>query len=1597
MDKTRIFFVELVQEITAEVRLPLFFWLFIELISNLQILSLVLLPLLSNPPFATNTLSSSINYLLYNLEPFIIFDPFESEAAVIIILVLCAFYFVCYFLLFGCIISNKVSLKNLKKEFACKTMSIVTVIHSKIIFYFIHCFTMKAMNNDRRFCSHPTSFGCTVERIMIPAILFVINLFVTLFQEIFCYQIHQNRHPNGIKNNLHHFAKFSHKLVIIAFFYFFQEAPKVLIFFTVAFTILDLFILHSRLAFYDLRMLRFSVGFSTISAYCAILTISLFWTTGENLCLIMICTAPLIIKISLAKLRTTLWNIFSFKSQSPFHVTHLPCLIENHFKENSVYPLPNTFTNATLYSLGFIAGDLDKIAAVLQQPQEGAKEVHKACYTRVIEEMVRVMQKHPNNELLSLSFAQIYSQVFEDSFKALDIIHKIADKNQSFTGRVSLQVIMKELNLLNHDMSQAGGNQKEKNQSSHLSYFAYRHKTIVFKMCMKQEIEDHLKLWKIFSSNELDVLNIIRHASKISPHALNINDYWHRNFEGYEVVYVNASLMYGLYLEIVHSIPYGGAAFIKKAYSSINNKCHIYKDVMDVIVGNSAVIVASIEPDKIGRVIDASSSVKSLFKTTKQSLIGSNIGMVLPSIVAAKHNDLIRGYQKFFTENINHSLTSYAKTLQDEYFRAQVTLHVSPLTHKGLNLVSYIKKISDYQSLMIIDPKGNIVECSKDLSISLNLFTKRDYMKIETLCPSFKMINQAFARLFKSNDYDDENGGQMTAKQTPKISPFAVNNTQEQLPPMSPGDRQRLLSSNDDDDRLFKSFRGGNEAPLSVAQRKITTEIPSAPGDVTIEEAQEIWEAFKNIQELSYFPYDKNSSEKHKTPEIKYKTEIEPFFFDRKWYKIIRIKNLYSHHERTGSHDLMAQDDFAEDFPSEDEKTENGYAPEAKRTEFIKKDPRYLTTQFISLLKKSQSLSDKVRTSDNNLDPHQINIKRYSHKSKSIVTSQASQNLTSQRLTNSLKIEKQSPNSRLVIHLVYFAIIVIIISICVHLIYTKNSLNQMRSSIILTQSLNNRLSKTIMNWQAMLVLYSRAVKLRPIDYKVPQFQAVTISECMDVLENAKNIAEELDSFQKKEIVISLYAKTVSFWEPLDGTLFNEHAIDQFSANQILVAYYLDLAKYKGSYLNLNGSREFLFSINNTANDYFLTLDRSIEEFSGFFTDTKDTNVKLLKVITAIEILSILSPLILIFAILYIIVKTYSQLFQAICKINDQSLANRVKQLEDISRLFEESLEDEISCFQKFKSQGIAIKSFQKKMPAVNYSRMFKMKSLTMYLLRYILVAACLIIIIIVLVAVSLQKSTQDLGELETINKKVLAVFNVTSQIRAVQPSFYVSIMFYNDTRYKIRNNPPESQLKLDLKAVDNINNILLTTLADSHGDISDPVIKDILNGNVCKYVTIPNQSYCVYGTKGNSYGLLGLNDFYSQICDAVRSFLNATKPTFALGNTLTGQYATLNNNTHFALFDVYDYLTNYLVGTFIDATAEDKNVMQTIFYENITVVLVSMLLIRVFVITKLQAFDMGIRRILRIIPYKIIEENKVMSFYLARTFQDELKVLEQLG
>ena len=1626
--RSKIHSFQLLQGFSHSLHLKLPFAFLIELLSCLQTLSVVVWPTMFNTEKTTqDNLSRALNGLFSYMKPFELFDPFMNEACAIIVMSLCGIYFACFTGAIVYMFHHIQAGSGINSR--SKKLSFCGLLHSKVIFYLVHCFLVKTL--DYNFGIENRFFETKSAWILVSIVLLIFNVGLAAIKELFCFQAHQDKDTFGIKDNLYGLNILAHKTIAVILYYFLEDPTDALVIINILFATINLTTLHLKLTFYDLRMLKLSIIMSTIATWTSLLSIArILKHDNPKLLILILATMGFAIKLSLIRLNWTILDTLNLENLTPSRIAHLPTLIQEYEKKIAITPTMDKTNRETLYSMGFSTAS----RAFGNSSSFDSEEMHNHSYAVIIKEMLRLHQRTRHNkdgrELLPLCIAQIYIQVFADSFKAMLILSKLTEKNMSIVNRISLKALQVDLENLNYKFATDDEGKNSSSTPSNVDYFVYKLKSQRLKEYIKEEIAEHQAFWKFISLNIIQAMPVIKQGNKISRATLKTNQYWHNNFENLEHLYVNAAIMYGLYLKIIQSLPSAGSALVRKAFSSLNNMQHRYKDVIDIVLGNKAVLIASIEPDKIGKIVDTSSSVNKMFQVHKRSLIGSNVAMLMPGMIASEHNDLIKRYHKQSKQKLNRVIKSYAKTLTDEFFSVDMVVQLSPYTKNGLNVIACLEKTSGYEPIMIVDSDGNIIECSKDLTQVLGITTKKSSLKVESLCKELREVNHAFNMIYTptaSEIFAEKEKEQIHTQGDLMFEDYlkgnsgtrkAVTNDNNKETVVSPRSTRRLLlnSMENDNAGLTSSDRGDNLNNLFFeTERVLPLPLRISMGR---EEAEKICHDFRYGKETS-FSLPKSS----KKDSFKCNTEIEPLIFQNKLYKIFKLKDLNTSlliQQQKTSFSLVPStaiklqkeasattqnedpdgDKFADAFPDD---IERGNSPrskfhkcsiepffELKPLKMIK-DTSHVSTNLTKPIesKEQAPLSETFNSKKS---------KKKTYRAQSLVTSQFSQEVAVTQLSTSLKIERQSPQIRLAVNMVYLAVIIILCSIYVDLSYMKKSLAYMSNSMDLIGLVNDRMGKALLAWQGVLALYSRSTGFRKIDAKFAMNKVTAINYTMGMLTNGQQLLQKVDELGDKEISEIFYRKSLALWEPKTQTLFNNEKIDGFSAEQMITELNLNFANYNGTFTDLNGTRDPLFTINNTANAYILSLEETISEVSLFFENTRKNNISLLKVIVTLECLFIVIPCALTIYILVTTVNLYKKLFQALCKIHLDSLNWRLKQMEHIAALFEESIEDDISYFNEYKERiNMRQQAVETTKKVAHSSKIYQDKSLILFGLKYILIAVVLTGVLIGLVGNSFTVSNQSFSELDTINNQLLASFALNSRVKLVTPSFYFVALFLNDTSYKIRDRDPRTQFIDSIDAVGNSNEDLLAAVSNSDNKVDDPVINQILRGKVCDFLTPVYYTSCVQNTNGESFGLLGLQPKFYQLMNLFKSWaISSSTLTLDSASTVLTQVSSVINNLYFVIYDLYDYLANHLIDTFVQRAEEQKNQAVKLFYINVVVTLLTMILIRMIVLKKLRALDIGIRRILRIIPYKIIEENKVMSFYLVKTFGKEVDILKRL-
>ena len=714
------FFIQFAENLTQEVSLPFPLLYALEFWSHTQTFTLILFPIISITFQSENELSTVLNQLFSYLDPIKTFNPFQSKHLAFFALALSLAYLVIFTLLILHVLLQTYLKKRIERSIT-QILSLFGIIHRRVIFFVVHCFFVQAINLNTNCDTY--SFICGTEWTAISPIIIVLNFALAFLKESVCYTIHRTQNPFAVKNNLHSLIGLTQKMLIVLLAYLSESSEDAVVIINIVCSIAILAVLYRRLPNYNLSMLKLSILWASVNCFFAWTSLARVFDYHKDVLLFTTLSTPLIVKISATRLNVVLENILQKARRNRYHAVHLPILIEEHCKKTVMFSLEGEMNKATLYSMAFMTGHVEEFAGLEKgQMRDG---IRAFAFDIAAKRMSDLLKTEPNDELLFISLVQIYLGELKDNFRSLSIMNTMKHKKLSIQGIISLEVISKNMEYM---AVQYETNQEKNNQHNiHLEYFSYKTKSLTFKNLIRQEITEHLKLWKMTQSGIINTMDSINSAEIVHTKAREIHRYWMRHFHSNQYKYINACLMYGFYLEVVQALPMGGAQLLRKAYMALNNKWHLNKDLVDIIKKKNAVIVASIMPETLGKIIETSASAKDLFKAPKQGLVGSNIAVMMPSFVAGRHNNFIKRYQKGQNHQLKSGFVTYAKTFSDDYFRAELILNLHPDTEHGLNVAVCVKKIGEFESILIVDEEGMVVDCSKAIVKALNIPPKKDH------------------------------------------------------------------------------------------------------------------------------------------------------------------------------------------------------------------------------------------------------------------------------------------------------------------------------------------------------------------------------------------------------------------------------------------------------------------------------------------------------------------------------------------------------------------------------------------------------------------------------------------------------------------------------------------------------------------------------------------------------------------------------------------------------------------------------------------------------------------------------------------------------
>ena len=698
---------KVIQASSQPVHVTPYFYLITEIISNLQSLSVVMMPLYF---FCQSHIENSLNTfanLAYYIHLTRILGKLGSGSGITICTTLIGFYL-------ASLLLSVLSAAFLQRRILSKMLALGLILHSKVLFYCIHYFLIQSLKIR--------TDSSEIVEIIILIILACVNFALALFKDLFLFQPLRTKSISSPNTSLYPLITLLQKTLIICLLYFLNNPKISVITLNIILTALSLYLALGTFPFYNLTILRTNIVFTTLSFSFSVLIIPEVNGTLDYSFFIILAVSSLFVKISLSRLDYTLQKVIQMKTKDCKAAIMLPSLFKEWIKKLNVLATQQEFTKETLLISGFVPDALQDFAE--EHAGKALENLQLKCYKIILGYFQKLREKNPNNELLLLNFAHLYVKKFKDIPKAMETLNYLKSISPSLTIESVIIQLSETI-------------RRQRNSSEHYeSYFERKNRILFIKTEIQKEISEHINLWKLLAEKDINTRRVSTKALEISRISQHVQRYWQVYFQDNEGTDFEFVVNYGYYLDIVQGLGHQGLKLIKSAYKSLENKAHAKVADDSLYSKTGAILVVSIEQERQGKILNTCHSANSLFEVKKGGgLVGMDINSIIPKAFCAQHSERISHLYASSKLNVSSHPASYVRTLDEHYFKAELNVHLNSSMDQGLSFVVHVKRISENESLMMVDHNNRVTDFSKDIGQVLNLKVKEHHLNLQTLCP----------------------------------------------------------------------------------------------------------------------------------------------------------------------------------------------------------------------------------------------------------------------------------------------------------------------------------------------------------------------------------------------------------------------------------------------------------------------------------------------------------------------------------------------------------------------------------------------------------------------------------------------------------------------------------------------------------------------------------------------------------------------------------------------------------------------------------------------------------------------------------------------
>jgi len=1541
-------------------------------------------------------------------------------------------------------------------------------IHSRLIFCPMHYFFVwiVSLHNDcgTVIATEANDLNCKIYFFVATVVMIVLNFMFAFFKELMIYSIKQDKDTLSSKGNFYFRVQLLQKAIIPIFIMMLTDVKAMVAAFNLIFALAYCYNLLRTLPFFNIRVQKLSFLYAAAHLSSSFFMLVFSFDSGERFFEVTtIILFTMIYRVFIAYFDWSLKRIFDLRFSTPDEALHISVLLKTHTKKYSnVSKLDNNYREGSFYLYGFLKSYNVNPANLSDFSTMKAYDLE--LYTMVLKKLNDLLKKNPKNDRLKLLIIEFYVKKIGNASRAITLLNYIRDNNSSIQIQIAVQELYQKL-------EKKYCNVDSNTDLEVLRYFQFRDDVNSLKENIQNEITKQIKVWREMATDTMNVKTVVDMCEEIEALHRVSKKMWQASYRQWEMSFASPFLMYGIYLDVVRKNQFDGLKAIEKFYEIRKMRGHLRKD-MSAFSEDVAIILGSIETERPGIIIDASSSVQSIFKTTKEMLIGQRIEALLPRYVAKKHEGLIKMYSQNSRHDLNQQWQTYARTVDGSLFQAEVRLKIYPYINRGLNLISQIKKVQNPEIILIVDDQGAIVDCSEELFPIFNL-TKRDLdvFKIFDLCPGFKVIDHAMHFLF-------DGGKDLIMTHIPSMNdPRGSRNNERKLSSFL--EREEFDSSSDSETDVeaevlkiepsianqSKSGKMNSASFIQEQKNKVgfkpgktlllaPTLDPLRTGSYTTTQspkkaAKEIMKKFKNGVNLNFLPKSVNGLHRKVGDHNRLDLDviIEPNVMAGQLYKIIKFPSLHHlgqystsltmktlefghqkssvpiikdmHHHHHSHQPSFAElkiktggDEFADNFPTMNERSEHSNHDEVQPKVIIMRNTSKAdqvtpdqgkengsTGQTISLNQlKDQLLQNPVYSKKNDHGENSSSLKTSSH--REIRVAKALNDLFDRRTMR--------PVTKLTIFIVYLAMIIVLILASMEYIYSNRSFTQMQDGAMVINTASNRLLNFMICWEYMLIFYSRSTGVREWNSGLIAFRKTLETHSYTLMSEDEELQNRLQSSSNPELIDNFFQKNYMLYLPDGSGTFSGGPVDTFIASRVLENKYLKAAKWEIDPKILYKDEDLLFAINNTCNGVLMNSEAQVSRTEEIVANIISTNKTLVAILLTLETVAASSVVLFLLLVIRVILQSYSKLFRVLSRVKEEVFLQRVAELNAIKECFTKNVEgkefsQKITQYlendhRNVKKGAAAVKSKSKLGTSGGSSRhredKFIMRDLGKKALRNLTVACFLVLLIAAAFFTAYFTANATFNDLEIKNNRLAIAHKLGYSFDQMLGAFYFVVTFYNETGYYIKDGDPVPQFYEIKDFVSTANERLISSLTDQNTGEIDSTLEDFLRSDMCSYINPTMYATCIGVQQKGAIGLLGMNTQYLNYnSQYFEQFMD--DPTFLAAKTLLVAYATAITAMLNLFPHAYEFLRTFLVNSFNEKIASQQSQSLTIFIIILVALVVSTLIIQLFTLTKLREIDVGIRKILKIIPFSMIQENRLLGFYLKNEFKKELDDVKQ--